>query len=429
MNPGRRVVITGLGAVTPLGNNMQSTWDAIRHSRSGVARITHFDASGFPSQIAGEVKGFDFESFIRRLPELKTAMSNTRFALSACEEAVKDSGLNWEGLDSRKKGIYFAAGDSAASTDRLAAAFHRSLIQNDLRFDMASYVLERFRAGGGREEAEKEPAATLKHLIRYFGVSGPAYNCLTACAASAQAIGEGAELIRRGESDVILSGGSHSMIHPFGVAGFCLLTTLSTYNDFPETASRPFDATRAGFVLAEGAAAVILEEAEHAKRRGAHIYGELVGYGTTADAYRLTDSHPEGHGAAAAMRMAMKEAGTSSRDIDYMNAHGTSTKVNDVVETLAIKKVFGEDVGRLWVSSTKSMTGHLIAAAGAVELEFCLLAMRDSFAPPTINYRHKDPECDLDYVPNEGRDRDIRFAMSNSFGFGGQNIVLIVKKV
>ena len=219
------------------------------------------------------------------------------------------------------------------------------------------------------------------------------------------------------------------MIHPLGVAGFCLLTTLSTSNDSPEKASRPFDETRNGFLLSEGAGAVILEEYEHARKRGARIYGELRGYGTTADAYRLTDSHPEGIGAIGALRMAIEDAGISTKDVDYLNAHGTSTKVNDAVETLAIKKVFGEEAYGLPVSSTKSMTGHLIAAAGVVELIICLLAMRDSVVPPTINYQHKDPRCDLDYVPNEARKKEIRLTMSNSFGFGGQNIVLVAGKV
>ena len=253
-------------------------------------------------------------------------------------------------------------------------------------------------------------------------------NCLTACAASAQAIGEGADLVRRAHADVLLSGGSHSMIHPFGVAGFCLLSTLSTSNDEPARASRPFDATRNGFVLSEGSGAMILEEYEHARRRGARIYAELCGYGSTADAYRMTDSHPEGQGAAAAIELALRTAGLGPDSIDYLNAHGTSTKVNDAVETLAIKKVFKDHARRLPVSSTKSMTGHLIAAAGAIELQFCLLAMRDGVLPPTANYRNPDPECDLDYVPNTARKKNTRIAMSNSFGFGGQNIVLVVKR-
>jgi 3-oxoacyl-[acyl-carrier-protein] synthase II len=259
-----------------------------------------------------------------------------------------------------------------------------------------------------------------------FDAQGPNLNCLTACAASSQAIGEATELVRRGDADVMLSGGTHSMIHPFGVTGFNLLTALSTRNDEPARASRPFDNERDGFVLGEGAAMVVLEELEHAKRRGAKIHGELLGYGSTADAYRITDTHPEGRGAAACITMALKDAGLGTHDIHYINAHGTSTDVNDKVETLAIKKVFGEHAYKIPVSSTKSMMGHLIAAAGATELIVCLLAIRDGMLPPTINYENPDPNCDLDYVPNKSRPGKCDRALSNSFGFGGQNISLIV---
>ena len=264
------------------------------------------------------------------------------------------------------------------------------------------------------------------HLAGLFNAQGPNLNCLTACAASSQAIGEACEIVRRGEADVMLSGGTHSMIHPFGVTGFNLLTALSTRNDEPTRASRPFDNDRDGFVLGEGAAMVVLEELEHARRRGATIHGELLGYGSTADAYRITDTHPEGRGAAACMRLALADAGLGLTDIDYINAHGTSTSVNDQVETLAIKKVFGERAYRIPVSSTKSMMGHLIAAAGATELIVCLLAIRDGILPPTINYETPDPNCDLDYVPNKAREGRCDRALSNSFGFGGQNISLIV---
>ncbi|MFT5206714.1 MAG: 3-oxoacyl-[acyl-carrier-protein] synthase II [Candidatus Omnitrophota bacterium] len=424
----RRVVITGIGSVTPMGNDVQSTWQGVLDGSSGVARITHFDPSGFPAQIAGEVKSFDFSTWVKRDPILKHAKANTKFALVASEEAIKDSGLDWENLDAKRKGIYFAAGDSEGSVDVLGKAFHKAWQANGSSFDLAAYLEERAGTGDGVVECEKEPAQTLRHMVKHFGARGPVYNCLTACAASAQAIGEAVELIRHGDADIMLSGGSHSMIHPFGIAGFCLLTTLSVLNDTPEQASRPFDATRSGFVLSEGAGAVILEEYEHAKKRGATIYAELAGYGTTADAYRLTDSHPEGIGASAALEMAIKDSGVALTDVDYLNAHGTSTKVNDAVETIAIKKIFGEHAKDLWVSSTKSMTGHLIAAAGVVELIICLLAMRDGVAPPTINYKHKDPDCDLDYIPNQSRQKEINVCASNSFGFGGQNIVLVVKK-
>jgi 3-oxoacyl-[acyl-carrier-protein] synthase II len=264
------------------------------------------------------------------------------------------------------------------------------------------------------------------HLASMFNAQGPNANCLTACAASSQAIGEAVEMIRRGDADVMLSGGAHSMIHPFGVTGFNLLTALSTRNDEPTKASRPFDRDRDGFVLGEGGAMVILEDLEHAKKRGAKIYGEVVGYGSTADAYRITDTHPEGRGAASCIRMALEDGGLELDQINYINAHGTSTSVNDKVETLAIKTVFGEQAYRIPVSSTKSMMGHLIAAAGATELIICLKAIENNVLPPTINYDTPDPDCDLDYVPNKAREARCDYALSNSFGFGGQNIALIV---
>ncbi len=277
-------------------------------------------------------------------------------------------------------------------------------------------------------EAEQEPGTASVHLAAKFGAQGPNCNCLTACAASSQAIGEACELIRRGSADVILSGGTHSMIHPFGVTGFVLLTALSTRNDEPERASRPFDRDRDGFILGEGAGMLLLEELEHAKARGARIHGEIVGYGSTADAFRLTDSHDEGRGAIACMKDALADAGLSPDQIDYVNAHGTSTAVNDSVETLAIKRTFGEGAYNLPISSTKSMMGHLIAAAGSVEAIVCLLAIRDGILPPTINLENPDPECDLDYVPNKARRKHVDVALSNSFGFGGQNITLILQR-
>ena len=278
-------------------------------------------------------------------------------------------------------------------------------------------------------ELEQEPNMPAGHLASLFNAQGPNANCLTACAASSQAIGEATELIRRGDCDAMLSGGTHSMIHPFGVTGFNLLTALSTRNEEPQKASRPFDRDRDGFVLGEGAAMVVLEEFEHAKARGANILGEIRGYGSTADAYRITDTHPEGRGASSCIRMALEDAGLTGDDIDYINAHGTGTIVNDKVETLAAKKVFGDRAYKIPVSSTKSMMGHLIAAAGATELIVCLMAVRDNVLPPTINYETPDPDCDLDYVPNEARDAPCSVALSNSFGFGGQNITLIVSRM
>jgi 3-oxoacyl-[acyl-carrier-protein] synthase II len=286
-------------------------------------------------------------------------------------------------------------------------------------------ALERFHPG---RESEQELHTTAAHLAAHFGLEGPNFNCLTACAASSQAVGEAVELIRYGDAELMLAGGSHSMIHPFGMTGFNLLTALSTRNDAPQKASRPFDLQRDGFVLGEGAGMLILEELEHARKRGARVYAELTGYGSTADAFRVTDSHPDGRGAIACIQGALKDSGLSPADVGYINAHGTSTKVNDLVETLAIKKVFGDGAYQVPVSSTKSMMGHLIAAAGAVELITCVEALRRAVLPPTINYETPDPECDLDYIPNQPREKRVRHALSNSFGFGGQNISLIVSR-
>ncbi len=277
-------------------------------------------------------------------------------------------------------------------------------------------------------ELEQEPNMPAAHLASLFNAQGPNINCLTACAASSQAVGEAVEIIRRDEADVMLAGGAHTMIHPFGVTGFNLLTALSTRNDEPARASRPFDRDRDGFVLGEGAGMVVLEELERARARGARIYGEMIGYGSTADAFRITDTHPEGRGAISCIKMALADGGAGIDDVDYINAHGTSTTVNDKVETLAIKQVFGPRAYKIPVSSTKSMMGHLIAAAGATELIICLLAIRDNVVPPTINYETPDPECDLDYVPNVARQSRCDVALSNSFGFGGQNITLLCRR-
>jgi 3-oxoacyl-[acyl-carrier-protein] synthase II len=277
-------------------------------------------------------------------------------------------------------------------------------------------------------EIEQEPSMTIAHLAMEFNARGPSLNCLTACAASTQAIGEATEIIRRGDADVMISGGSHSMIHPFGVTGFNRLTALSTFNDNPRAACRPFDATRGGFVLGEGAGIVILESLDHAQQRGAAILAEIAGYGSSADAFRVTDQHPDGRGAIVAIREALKDARMSPDQIRYINAHGTGTKENDSTETFAIKGVFGDRAKNVPISSIKSMMGHLIAAAGAVELITCILTLRDGIIPPTANYSQPDPECDLDYVPNTARKAPVDVAMSNSFGFGGQNDTLIVKK-
>jgi 3-oxoacyl-[acyl-carrier-protein] synthase II len=351
---------------------------------------------------------------------------HTRFAIGAAKKAVRDSGIEQAQVDPTRFGVYLGSGEGQQDFNSFTRIMTNA-IQGD-HFDLSLFIKAGLEELHPAIELEQEPNMPAGHLAGVFNAQGPNSNCLTACAASSQAIGEAAEIIRRGDADVMLSGGTHSMIHPFGVTGFNLLTALSTNNENPTKASRPFDRERDGFVLGEGAAMVILEELEHARKRGAHIYGEVTGYGSTADAFRITDTHPEGRGAIRCIRMALEDAGLNLDQIDYINAHGTSTSVNDKVETLAIKQVFGEAAYKIPVSSTKSMMGHLIAAAGATELIICLLAIRDGVLPPTINYENPDPDCDLDYIPNAAREASCQVALSNSFGFGGQNVTLIVSR-
>jgi len=420
----RRVVITGMGCVTPLGVQVESLWQNLVAGRSGVGRTTIFDASRFPTRIAAEVRGWSLADEGEDEARWQFCGRHTKFAAGAALQAMRHAGLP-QGLpaDPTRLGIYLGSGegqqDFRAFTRMMMAAIEGESL------DVARFTKTGLESLHPLAEVEQEPNMPAGHLAALFDARGPNVNCLTACAASSQAIGEAVEIVRRGEADVMLSGGCHSMIHPFGVTGFNLLTALSTRNDEPERASRPFDNDRDGFVLGEGAAMVVLEELEHAKRRGATIHGELLGYGSTADAYRITDTHPEGRGASACITMALEDAGLGPDAIGYVNAHGTSTDVNDRVETLAIKTVFGERARQTPVSSTKSMMGHLIAAAGATELIVCLLAIRDGLLPPTINYETPDPACDLDYVPNRVREARLDHALSNSFGFGGQNIALI----
>jgi 3-oxoacyl-[acyl-carrier-protein] synthase II len=404
---------------------VEPLWKNLMAGASGVGLTTVFDASRFPTKISAEVRNWDISDEGQDAARWQFCGRHTRFAAGAALQAMKDAGL-LQGLpaDPSRLGVYLGSGEGQQDFDSFTRMMNAA-IQGDV-LDVAKFTKEGLETLHPLAEVEQEPNMPAGHLAALFNAQGPNLNCLTACAASSQAIGEATELVRRGEADVMLSGGTHSMIHPFGVTGFNLLTALSTRNDEPARASRPFDNERDGFVLGEGAAMVVLEELEHAKRRGAHIHGELIGYGSTADAYRITDTHPEGRGASSCIRLALADAGLGLHDIDYINAHGTSTSVNDRVETLAIKTVFGEHAYKIPVSSTKSMMGHLIAAAGATELIVCLLAIRDGMLPPTINYENPDPDCDLDYVPNKARAATCNRALSNSFGFGGQNISLIV---
>ncbi len=342
--------------------------------------------------------------------------------------AMKDAGLDAStpDLDRTRFGVYLGSGEGQQDFPRFVKLMNQT--SRDGRVDTAEFTRQGMRELHVIREAEQEPGTPSAHLAGMFGARGLNSNCLTACAASSQAIGEAFELIRRGNADVILSGGTHSMIHPFGVTGFIRLTALSTRNDEPDRASRPFDRDRDGFIIGEGAGMLVLEELDHARARGARIHGEVVGYGSTADAFRITDSHDEGRGAIACMKEALADARLRPEDIDYINAHGTSTAVNDSIETLAIKRIFGDAAYHVPISSTKSMMGHLIAAAGSVEAIVCLLAIRDGVLPPTVNLENPDPECDLDYIPNQARHKEIDVTLSNSFGFGGQNITLILRR-
>ncbi|HAD60659.1 MAG TPA: beta-ketoacyl-[acyl-carrier-protein] synthase II [Planctomycetaceae bacterium] len=421
----RRVVVTGIGCVTPLGNNVTDMWQALLDRRSGVGPITHFDATNFPTKFAAEVKDYDFSSYVENPSRFKDAGRNIRFAIGAASQAVADSGVQDSNhLDPSRFGVYLGAGEGQQDFLQFMTLVADSY--KDGEPDLERFTNEFLEQMNPQFELELEPNMPAAHLASLFNAQGPNLNCLTACAASSQAIGEATEIIRRGDADVMLSGGAHSMIHPFGVTGFNLLTALSEFNTNPQQASRPFDLNRDGFVLGEGAGMLILEELDHAKARGAQIYGEIKGYGSTADAYRITDIHPEGRGAIACIKMALADAQANASDVGYVNAHGTSTKVNDQVETMAVKGGLGESAFQTPVSSIKSMLGHLIAAAGSVEAIACLLAMRDKVLPPTINYETPDPACDLDYIPNEPRETGVKTCLSNSFGFGGQNVSLII---
>jgi 3-oxoacyl-[acyl-carrier-protein] synthase II len=425
----RRVVITGLGAITPLGQNVRSMIDAQLNGKNGVDLIHSFNARRFPTRFAAQVKEFDLKRFIPDCQRWENSGVNSQFAAVAAQEALQHAGLLNEGrVDRDRFGVYLGSGEGIQDFHNLLSLICQAYRAETRQLDVASFQrggLEIFHAG---RESEQELHTTPAHLAAHFDLRGPNYNCLTACAASSQAIGEGAELIRHGDADLMLVGGAHSMIHPFGVTGFNLLTALSTRNEAPEKASRPFDLHRDGFVLGEGAGMLVLEELEHARRRGADILAELSGYGSSADAFRVTDSHPDGRGAIACIQGALRDSGLNTTEIGYINAHGTSTKVNDSVESLAIKQVFGEGAYQIPVSSTKSMMGHLIAAAGAVELITCIEGLRRGVLPPTINYETPDPECDLDYIPRTAREKRVQHALSNSFGFGGQNISLIVSR-
>jgi 3-oxoacyl-[acyl-carrier-protein] synthase II len=414
-----------MGTVNPLAHDVEGTWAAILGCRSGVGPTELFDARTFPTTFSAQVKDYDFSAKAPSAAHHRTAGRHCRFALGAAVEAWKQSGLGgYRGLDRSRLGVYLGSGEGSLDFDNFVAAIVGAW--SDGKIDTVRWAELAFARMDLHREVEQEANRVVAHLAAEFEARGPAFNVLTACAASTQAIGEASLQIRCGDADTVITGGAHSMIHPFGVTGFNRLTALSTRNDQIATASRPFDLTRDGFVLGEGASILVLEEYQQARSRGAKMLAEVIGYGSSADAFRITDQDPQGAGAAASMRCALADAGLKPSDIDYISAHGTGTKQNDQVETRAVKMVFGEHASRTPVSSVKSMLGHLIAAAGATELITCVLALRDQVLPPTINYCVPDPDCDLDYVPNAPRKAKVDVCMSNSFGFGGQNNTLII---
>jgi len=424
----RRVVITGIGSVTPLGLSLEETWRGLLAGRSGIGPIRLFDASTFPTTFAAQVPDFDLAPYVKDAAAYAKAGRNVRFAMAAARQAFDDARLDPSDGDPARFGIYVGSGEGILDFDNLVASIAHG-IQADGRVAIAPFAEFGLKSYDGLRELEQEPNMPANHLAAEYGLAGPTYSCLTACAASTQALGEAMDLVRHGRADRMLAGGTHSMIHPLGVTGFNLLTAISTGpKDEPWRASRPFDSDRGGFVLGEGSTMMILEDLDSARARGARILAELTGFGTSADAYRMTDIHPEGRGPAAAMRMALDDAGVRPDEIDYISAHGTGTEENDKVETLAVKLVFGEAAPRVPMSSVKSMLGHLIAAAGATELATCVLAIRDQILPPTINLDAPDPVCDLDYVPNRARKAEVAVCMNNSFGFGGQNDSLVVRR-
>ncbi len=428
-----------MGWVTPLGHDVPAVWARLMEGQSGIGPITHFDAATWSTNFASEVRDFKLGDFLTNTTDHEQAGRSTKFALAAAAQAWKQAGLKGH-FKPRRMGIYLGAGEGTLDYDPFFMTHLKSWNAQKRSADAVEFAKGAYATMDRRRELEQEPNACLTHIARAFGCRGPSSNCMTACAASTQAIGEAFEIIRRGDADVMLAGGTHSMIHPLGITGFIRLTAMSARRDDPTHAARPFDRTRDGFVMGEGAGMLILETLEHASARGARPLAEVAGFGSTADAFRITDIQPQGKGAQAAMKQALEEAGVDPRATDerdrplvhYISAHGTGTKENDKIETAAVKGVFGPLAPRVPFSSVKSMFGHLIQAAGAVELMTCVEAIRTGFLPPTMNLTTPDPECDLDYIPNKARDErakgGVDVCLSNSFGFGGQNDTLVVRK-
>ncbi len=408
----RRVVITGIGIISPLGIGQAKNWETLLQGKSGISAISRFDASSYPTRIAGEVRHFDPLDFIDRR-EVRKMDLFIQFAVAAAQLAVEDAGIDPALLEGDRTGVYIGSGIGGIST---IEENHRILLEKGVDrvspFFLVSSIIN-----------EASGQVSIKYRSR-----GPNSATATACSTSTHAVGDSFRLIARGEAERMLAGGAEAPISPLGVAGFCAMRALSVRNDEPHRASRPFDAERDGFVMAEGAGVLLLEELGAALKRGARVYAEIVGYGMNADAYHVTAPSLDGEGARVVMLRALEDAGIDSREVAYINAHGTSTPYNDKVETLAIKKAFAEHARRVGVSSTKSMTGHMLGAAGAVETGITALCLTNQVMTPTINYEHPDPECDLDYVPNRPRPAEIVYAISNSFGFGGTNGCLVLRR-
>jgi len=409
----RRVVVTGCGVVSPVGNEKDSFWDSLTNGRSGVGKITQFDAKEYDSRIAGEVKDFVLPSNFSSKDERKTPRF-VQFSLKAAEEAMKDCGINLEQVDPYQVGVIIGSG--VGSLQIIEKEYKLILEKGPKRLSpfMIPMLITNEAAG---------------QIAIRFKLKGVNFCTVTACASGAHAIGEGYRAIKHGRAILMVCGGAEACVCALGVGGFCALKALSKRNDEPQRASRPFDRERNGFVMAEGAGSVVLEELEHAKARGAFIYGELAGYGATCDAFHITAPDPDGGAASKAMSLALEEAGVSRDEKIYLNAHGTSTKLNDIMETKAVKNTFGPQAKEVLISSTKSTTGHTLGAAGAIEFIACCLALKNKIIPPTINYENPDPECDLNYTPNEARAEDVKVVMSNSLGFGGHNAALLVKEL
>ncbi|MEI6351766.1 MAG: beta-ketoacyl-ACP synthase II [Verrucomicrobiota bacterium] len=413
MSIDRKVVITGIGVVTPVGKDRASYWDALKNGRSGIDRITAFDTTDYDCKIAGEVKDFNAAAFFNNPKDVRRTDRYTQFAMAASKLAIADSGIDLDKVNRHRFGVVIGSGIGGLKT----LEDQHTVLMNKGPGRISPFMIPMMISNMASGLTSME-----------LGLSGPNFSTVSACATACHALGEAWRMIQHGEADIFLAGGAEATIVPLGIGGFAAMKALSTRNDEPQRASRPFDKDRDGFVMGEGSGVLVIEELEHAKRRGAHIYCELSGYGLSADAYHMTSPLPEGEGAARCMKMAMEKAGVNPEDVDYVNAHGTSTGMGDICETKAIKAVFGDHAKNgLLVSSTKSMVGHLLGAAGSVEMAACIMAIAEGVVPPTINLENPDPECDLDYVANVARERKVRVALNNSFGFGGHNATLVAK--